>query len=97
MELFTIDENNKLIKENCMLGSERYEWIRKNRKVFTTEEGASKYLIEHPLVNEEQAYKHKFSIYESVKNRDDFNKLFDVNLSEEDYVNIKDAMDYLLK
>lgn len=97
MELFTIDENNKLIKENCELSSERYAWIRKNRKVFMTEEEAYKYLINQPPVSKDQAYKHKFGLYASVKNKDDFNKLFDVNLTEKDYVKIKDVMDYLLK
>lgn len=97
MEFFTVDENNKVIKEICAFSSERYEWLRKNRKIFNTEDAAYRYIDEQlKSGNREMEIKNKLACCSSGS-RDDFNKMFDLNMSEGDYIKIKEIIDVVLK
>lgn len=100
MKYFIVDEVNGhfiITNENLIESSPRFEWMKKNRFLFQTEDSAQDFVKSKLEDKTEDRMRKLVEDYEKVETRVDFENLFDLRLSELSYIKLKSFIDYLKK
>lgn len=100
MIYFIVDKVNDhyvITNENLVESSPRFQWIRKNKMIFSTESGAQDYLKKQIEERNETKMKRLVEEYDKIENKQDFEYLFNVEISDVSYLKLKQFIDYLKK
>lgn len=100
-----VGDGYAIFVEKYDLPSERYQQVKKNSKLFLSYENALNYVLENSspeardgimeLLKRERMNK-LFENYMKVKdNKEEFEKLFCVKLSDEGFANLRDFMEFI--
>lgn len=98
MIYFIVDKVNDhyvITNENLVESSPRFQWIRKNKMIFSTESGAQDYLKKQIEERNETKMKRLVEEYDKIENKQDFEYLFNVEISDVSYLKLKQFIDYL--
>ena len=100
MNYFIVDKVNDhyiITNENLVESSPRFQWMRRNKLLFTTEKEAQEYLKTQIEEKNETKMKRLAEEYDKIENKQDFEYLLGVEISDMSYLKLKSFINYLKK